>query len=83
MRLFTALVLPRCCLRIRCCWGVGRGVSRAGDFIYLDERHAWELKRRRLVRIASYEEAAAVERGDQVIGARSGVPPRLALDMPL
>jgi hypothetical protein len=35
------------------------------------------------VRIASYEEAAVLERADQVIAARSGALPRLALDTPL
>jgi len=35
------------------------------------------------VRIATYEEAAAMARADQVIAARSGSLPRLSLDMPL
>jgi hypothetical protein len=55
----------------------------AGEWIYLDEIQAHELQRRRRVRIATYEEVAAVERADQVIAARSGALPRLALDMPL
>jgi len=35
------------------------------------------------VRIATYEEAAVVDRADQVIAARSGALPRLVLDVPL
>lgn len=47
------------------------------------ELHAWELPPRRRVRIATYEEAAVVDRADQVIAARSGALPRLVLDVPL
>lgn len=47
------------------------------------QRHAHVLQRRREVRICTYEEAAAVERANLVIAARSGALPRLALDMPL
>jgi hypothetical protein len=55
----------------------------AGEWIYLDERQAWELQRWRRVRIATHEEAAVVQRADQVIAVRSGALQRLALDMPL
>jgi len=56
---------------------------KAGEWIYLDERQAWELLRRRRVRIATYEEAAVVQGADQVIAFRSGALQRPALDMPL
>ncbi|HYB27541.1 MAG TPA: hypothetical protein VEF89_13050 [Solirubrobacteraceae bacterium] len=54
-----------------------------GEIVLLDERQAWELQRRRKVRIATFEETAAVERADQLIAAHGGALPRLALDMPL
>ena len=38
---------------------------------------------RRGVRIATFEEGTAMARADQVIAARSGALPKLALDMPL
>jgi len=44
---------------------------------------AGRIQRRRRVRIATDEEAAVVERAEQLIAARSGALPRLALDMPL
>jgi hypothetical protein len=41
-----------------------------GEWIYLDERHAWELQRCRKVRIASFEEAASVAKAEQRAGVR-------------
>ena len=55
----------------------------AGEWIYLDERHAWELQRQRKVRIATYEETATVVKAEELAGVQPHTWPRLSVDMGL
>jgi hypothetical protein len=54
-----------------------------GEWIYLDEIQAHVLQRQRKVRIASYDEAAAVKRADQLVAVRADALPRLSYGMNL
>lgn len=55
----------------------------AGAFIYLDERHAWELHRRRKVRVCTFEEAETVRKAEESAGVRPRSLPRLSMDIAL
>jgi len=55
----------------------------AGEWIYLDEIQAHVLQRQRKVRIATYEEAAAVAKAEERAGVRPQTWPRLSMDMGL
>jgi hypothetical protein len=54
-----------------------------GEWVYLDERHAWELQRRGKVRVDTAEEHHAVETAETRAGLWSQSSPRLTLDMGL
>ena len=41
-----------------------------GAFVYLDERHAWELQRRRKVRVCTAEKFEAVPKAEEAAGSR-------------
>lgn len=53
----------------------------AGEVIFLDERQAWELQRRRKVRICTAAEAEAVSKAD--LALRPALWPRMHLGMDL
>ena len=57
--------------------------TSTSEWVYLVERQGLGATGRRRARIATHEQAAVLERADQIIAARSGALPRPALDMPL
>jgi hypothetical protein len=73
--------LVRCYVEVACEYDGEK--HEAGEFIYLDERHAWDLHHRRNVRVCTFEEVEAVRKAEEAAGARSRSWPRLSTDMAL